>query len=106
MKADKCRSFRFRKENSEFIFCWYFYALVLIQINLFVPYFAHNKIIIRPGGTRYRSWLRHYATGRKVAGSSPDEMDCFNLPNPSSRIMALVSTQPLAEMSIRDLPGG
>jgi hypothetical protein len=24
------------------------------------------------------SWLRHYATSRKVAGSSPDEVDFFN----------------------------
>jgi len=24
------------------------------------------------GGTRYRSWLSHCATGRKVAGSIPD----------------------------------
>jgi hypothetical protein len=30
-------------------------------------------------GTRKRSWLRHYATNRKVAGSSPDEMDFFQL---------------------------
>jgi hypothetical protein len=30
----------------------------------------------------------------------------FNLPNPSSRTMALGSTQPLTEMSIRNLPGG
>jgi hypothetical protein len=30
----------------------------------------------------------------------------FNLPNPSSRIMALESTQPLTEISTRDLPGG
>jgi hypothetical protein len=30
----------------------------------------------------------------------------FNLPNPSSRTMALVSTQPLIEMSTRNLPGG
>jgi hypothetical protein len=36
----------------------------------------------------------------------PDEVDFFNLPNPSSRTMALGSTQPLTEMSIRDLPGG
>jgi hypothetical protein len=36
----------------------------------------------------------------------PDEMDFFNLPNPSSRTMALVSTQPLTEMSTRNLPGG
>jgi hypothetical protein len=36
----------------------------------------------------------------------PDEMDFFNLPNPSSRPMALGSTQPLTEMSTRNLPGG
>jgi hypothetical protein len=36
----------------------------------------------------------------------PDEMDFFSLPNPSSRTMALGSTQPLTEMSTRNLPGG
>jgi hypothetical protein len=39
------------------------------------------------------------------AGSSPvlvpDEVDFFNLPNPSSRTMPLGSTQPLTEMSTR-----
>jgi hypothetical protein len=39
-------------------------------------------------------------------GSSPDEVDFFNLLNPSSSIMALRSTQPLTEMSYRNLPGG
>jgi hypothetical protein len=43
---------------------------------------------------------RHYATNRKIAGSSPDEVDFFNLPNPPSRTMALGLTQPLTEMSI------
>jgi hypothetical protein len=33
-------------------------------------------------------------------------VDFFNLPNPSNRTMALGSTQPLTEMSTRDLPGG
>jgi hypothetical protein len=33
----------------------------------------------------------------------PDEVDFFNLPNPSSRTMALGSTQP---MSTRNIPGG
>jgi hypothetical protein len=32
-------------------------------------------------------------------------LDIFNLPNPSSRIMALGSTQPLTEMSTGNLPG-
>jgi hypothetical protein len=36
----------------------------------------------------------------------PDKVDFFNLPNPSSRTMALGSTQPLTEMSTRNLPGG
>jgi hypothetical protein len=35
----------------------------------------------------------------------PDEVELFNLPNPSSRTMALGSTQPLTEMSVRNLPG-
>jgi hypothetical protein len=59
------------------------------------------------GDTRLRSWLRHYATSREVAGSNPDEVNgFFNLPNPSSRTMAQVSTQPLREMSTRNLSGG
>jgi hypothetical protein len=33
-------------------------------------------------------------------------LDVFNLPNPSSRTMALGSTQPLTEMSTRNLSGG
>jgi hypothetical protein len=36
----------------------------------------------------------------------PDEVDFFILPNPSSRTMSLRSTQPLTEMSTRNLPGG
>jgi hypothetical protein len=36
----------------------------------------------------------------------PNKVDFFNLPNPSSRTVALGSTQPLAEMSNRrNLPG-
>jgi hypothetical protein len=53
------------------------------------------------------SWLRHYATSRKVAGSIPDEIiGFFNWPNPYSRTMALESSQPLTEMSTRNLLGG
>jgi hypothetical protein len=36
----------------------------------------------------------------------PVEVDFFNLPDPSSRTMALGSTQPLTKMSTRNLPGG
>jgi hypothetical protein len=41
----------------------------------------------------------------RVVSSSPDEVDFFNLPKPSSRTMAMESTQPLTEMSTRNLPG-
>jgi hypothetical protein len=36
----------------------------------------------------------------------PDTVDIGNLPNSSSRTMALGSTHPLTEMSTRNLPGG
>jgi hypothetical protein len=39
-------------------------------------------------------------------GSSPKEVDFFNLPNPSSHTIALGSTQPLTEMSTRIFLGG
>jgi hypothetical protein len=35
----------------------------------------------------------------------PDEVDIFNLLNPSSRTMALGSTQPLTKMSTKNLLG-
>jgi hypothetical protein len=54
-----------------------------------------------------RGCLRHYATSRMVAGSIPDEViEFFDSPNPSSRTMTMGSTQPLTEMSTRNLPGG
>jgi hypothetical protein len=50
------------------------------------------------------SWLRHCATSRKVAGSIPDGIiGIFHWHNPSGRTMALGSSQPLAEMSTRDI---
>jgi hypothetical protein len=41
----------------------------------------------------------------KVAGSSPNEVNFFNLPNISSRTMTLESTQLLTEMSTKNFPG-
>jgi hypothetical protein len=52
------------------------------------------------------SWLRLYATSRKVTGSIPDVNVFFNWSNPFSRNMSLGSTQPLSEMSTRNIPGG
>jgi hypothetical protein len=56
--------------------------------------------------TRWRCWLRYCATSRNIAGSIPDEViGFFDRPHISSRTMALGSTQPLTEMSTRNLPG-
>ena len=53
-------------------------------------------------GTRWLSWLRHWATNRKVAGSIPDAVTAiFQWFNPSGSIMALGWTQNLTEMSTR-----
>jgi hypothetical protein len=55
--------------------------------------------------TLYLYTWGHYATSRKVAASIPSEaIGFFNWPNPSSRTMALRSTQPLTEMSTRNVP--
>jgi hypothetical protein len=57
-------------------------------------------------GTRYRSCLWEYVKSLKAAGSIPDEVIIFfNWPNLSSHTMALRPTQPLTEMSTRNLPG-
>jgi hypothetical protein len=55
----------------------------------------------------WHSWLGHYATGRKVVGSIPDEFTWFlNWLNHSSCTMALGLTLPLTDMSTKYLPGG
>jgi hypothetical protein len=81
---------------------------------LLIGYLLADAIVIQGSGTfrgvgatRWRSWLRHYATSQKVVGSSPDEVDFFSsLPSPSSHTMALGSTQLLTEMSTTNLPVG
>jgi hypothetical protein len=81
------------------------------------PWFDHSNYIcgevqiinlpIINGGMQLHSSLRHYATSRKVAGLIPDDViGFFNWPNPSSRTMALGSTQPVTEKSTRNIPGG
>jgi hypothetical protein len=53
------------------------------------------------------SWLRHYATNRKVSHSIPDKVTEFcNSLNPSSCTRALGWTQPETEMSTRNLCAG
>jgi len=55
-------------------------------------------------GTRWRGLLRHCATSRKVAGSIPDGViGIFHSHYPSGRTMTLGFTQPLTEISTRNI---
>jgi hypothetical protein len=57
--------------------------------------------------TTWRSWLRHCATSRKIAGLISDRVvRIFQWPNLSGRTMALRWTQPLTEMSTRNIYWG
>jgi hypothetical protein len=69
-------------------------------------YFAYTIDIQR--GPRWHRWLRHCATNRQVAGSIPDGVsgNFFHWHNPVGRTMALGSTQPLTEMSTRNISWG
>ena len=58
-------------------------------------------------GTRWRTWLRHCAKIRKVAGSISDGViENFHWHTPSSRTVAVESIQPLTEMSTRNISWG
>jgi hypothetical protein len=80
--------------------CTTIFSLMLICTDIFYMY-------ILTWGTGWRSWLRHCATSRNVAGSIPDGVTGFcHWHNRFGRTMALGSTQPLTEMSIRNLSWG
>jgi hypothetical protein len=52
-------------------------------------------------------WLRYCVTNRNVAGSISDGFSgIFHSHNPSDRTIALGSTQPLTEMSTRNISWG
>jgi hypothetical protein len=57
-------------------------------------------------GWLFYNWQFLLPTSQKVASSIPNKATgFFNWPNPSSRTIALGSTQPLNEMSTRNPPG-
>ena len=63
--------------------------------------------VIKRRGTWWHSWLRHCATSQKVAGSVCDGVTgIFHWHYPSGCTMALGSTQPLTEMSTRNISWG
>jgi len=56
---------------------------------------------------QWRSWLKHCPVSQKVAGSNPHGvMGIFYSLNPYGHTMALRSTQPLAEISTRNISWG
>ena len=58
-------------------------------------------------GTRWHGRLRHCAASRKVAGSIPDSViGIFQRHNPSGRTLTVGLTQPLTEMSTRNISWG
>ena len=58
-------------------------------------------------GSRWRIWLSHCTTGRKLAGSIPyDVTGIFRRHIFSGRTMALGSSQSLSEMSTRNISWG
>ena len=82
--------------------------LVSLGSSSFLTVALHNPVLISShndkSGTRRCSWLRHCATSRNVSGSIPDGViGIFHRHNPSGRTMALGLTQPLTEMSTRNI---
>ena len=54
-----------------------------------MPILKISLCIVLPWGTRWRIWLRHCATSRKVADSIPDGVNgVFHCHNASGRTMA------------------
>ena len=71
------------------------------ECSCLVLYSYRNKC------TRWRSSLRHFATSREVTGSIPNGVTgIFHWHNPYDRPMALGLTQPLTEMSTRNISWG
>jgi hypothetical protein len=75
------------------------------ETNVRVKYFHRTMYHLRRWmrDTRWRIWLWHSATSRKVTGLIPDGVNgIFYWHNPSSRTMTVRLTQPLTEMSTRN----
>ena len=80
-----------------------FYRTWTLSTHSLVSY--NNIYYIKEWGTRWRSWLRHCATNEKVTGSISVGV-IFHWHNPSGRTLALVLTQPLTEVSTRNISWG
>ena len=79
---------------------------MLAQMNRKVM--SHDRTILSKVHVIYAvaQWLRCCATNRKVTGSIPDGVIGILHWHPSDRTVALGSTQPLTEMSTRNISWG
>ena len=95
--AQLVEALRYKSEDCGFdsrLCHWIFwgYTQPLTEMSTGNLFYFIGSYYIR-GGTRWRSWLKHCATSRKVAGSIPDCVIGF----------FWGYTQPLTEMSTRNL---
>jgi hypothetical protein len=78
-----------------YLFSKIFHTLIGLSLQILMYFYVLFPSFLCNRGTRWRSWLRHCATNRKVAGSIPyGVIWIFHWHNPSGRTMALGSTQP------------
>jgi hypothetical protein len=66
---------------------------------------SHSTDIVMGVSGSVVGWGTMPQAGRSRVRFAMRTLDLFNWPNPSSRTMTLGSTQPLTEMSTRNLPG-
>jgi hypothetical protein len=96
-------------EHRQFVLCFSFIWIHSFHFPSFLTLTFTFLLLLRVSGARcwWRSWLRHCATSQKVAGSITDGVTgIFHWHNPSSRTVALGLTQPLSEMSTRNISRG
>jgi hypothetical protein len=83
------------------------HSSALFCTHLIFIYFQLSPFLTRSSEEQLLDALKNYFLPRRIAGSSPDDFTgVLNLPDPSSRAMALGSTQPLTEMGTRNFPMG
>ena len=99
-----CLSVRMEELGShykDFHDVWYYRIFFLENLS------EKTQISLKSWSTRWRICLRHCAARRKAACSIPDGIiGSFHWHDPSGRTMAVGSTQPLTEMSTRNISWG
>jgi hypothetical protein len=84
---------------------WFLYSNKWFTTKYHILYiYLFYKSLSEFWGTWWRIWLMHCTTSRKVAGTIPYGVTgIFYWHNPSGHTMSLGSTQPLTEISTRNI---